>query len=57
MVRFRNRNKSGKLYWVESTMVPFMDEQGRPSRYVSIISDITARKDIDARTRGTARFL
>ncbi|MEQ1917115.1 MAG: PAS domain S-box protein, partial [Gallionella sp.] len=52
----RNRSKSGKLYWVESTMVPFMDEQGSPSRYVSIISDITARKDMDARIEEQRAF-
>ena len=37
-------------------MVPFMDEQGRPSRYVSIISDITARKDMDARIEEQRAF-
>ena len=45
----KNRNKSGEYYWVESTIVPFMNNQGKPLRYISIRSDITARKEMDER--------
>ena len=38
-----NRNKQGGLYWVESTIVPFLDEHGLPYKYVSARTDITAR--------------
>jgi len=43
----KNRSKDGSFYWVESTIVPFMNNQGRPLRYISIRSDITARKEMD----------
>ena len=39
-----NRRKDGRLYWVESTITPFMDAGGRPYQYVSIRTDISAVK-------------
>ncbi|MBW4054657.1 MAG: PAS domain S-box protein [Proteobacteria bacterium] len=39
-----NRRKGGGYYWVEATIVPILDEQGRPWRYISIRTDITAFK-------------
>ena len=42
-----NRKKSGDLYWVASTIVPWLDEQGRPYQYISIRTDITSQKTIE----------
>ena len=43
-----NQAKNGSLYWVASTIVPFLDEQGRPFQYLAIGFDITDRKLAEA---------
>lgn len=43
-----NRKKDGGYYWVEATIVPILDEDGRPWRYISIRTDITALKMSEA---------
>lgn len=52
-----NRRKDGDLYWVASTIVPFLDRNGLPVEYVSIRTDITAIKRSQEHVRLLARAL
>ncbi len=40
-----NRKKNGELYWVFTTIVPFLDEKAKPIQYLSIRYEITELKE------------
>jgi diguanylate cyclase (GGDEF)-like protein/PAS domain S-box-containing protein len=52
----KNTNKTGSGYWVKTTIVPTLDNTGKPFQYVGIRTDITADKINEEKLKLTAHY-
>ncbi len=48
-----NRAKDGSLYWVDTTILPSFDREGRCRGYLGVRNDVTAHKRAEQRLEGT----
>lgn len=51
-----NRAKDGSEYWVDTTIIPLPDEQGRPERYIAIRTEETQRHFAEEQAHRLAFF-
>jgi len=53
----KNRTKSGQTYWMDTTIVPLLDESGTPRSYLTLRTDITKRKEAEQQLQFQASLI
>lgn len=43
----QNKRKDGSLFWIHMSIIPLLDENGRPYQFVALREDITERKEME----------
>ncbi|HLS07009.1 MAG TPA: EAL domain-containing protein [Bacillota bacterium] len=52
----RNLTKDGQYFWVDTTIVPFLDETNQPYQFISVRHDITKRKQMEEKLQHSERM-
>lgn len=45
----KNKAKDGSYYWVDTFIMPLLDQEGKVTEFLSIRNDITDKKEVEAR--------
>ncbi len=43
----KNVGKNGKVFWMDTTIVPFLDAGGVPEQYIALCNDVTSKKNTE----------
>jgi PAS domain S-box-containing protein len=46
-----NLSKDGEYFWLQTSIIPFMDTKGKPLQYIAMYTDITERKATENKLR------